>query len=96
MECFGSTVQSEVLEQLRSDAPYGPPTQRLSDSQLELFIDDMRQLSTGRDRISLLRELLLPSGQLLLSKYNKTSRLWLPLLYLRRLFGGARELLFPP
>jgi hypothetical protein len=61
---------------------------RLAHSNLWLLIADWKELPTAVDRCALLRELCFPSPQLLLRRYHKTNQMWLPVLYLRQIFGG--------
>jgi hypothetical protein len=87
-ECFGTAVPEEIMRILAS--PEVPPTlrRRYAQSNLGLLIDDWRQLPDARARRALLGELFLPSSESLLHKYGKQNLGWVPLLWLRQVFGG--------
>lgn len=61
---------------------------RYATSHLALLVDDLRQLPGMRPKSRLVAELLFPSGDALLDRYQKQHRAWLPLLYCRQVIGG--------
>jgi hypothetical protein len=89
--CFAFSVPGSVLGLLYTPGPTQLQSGRLTESHLGLLLQDWKELSSIRDRLELLKELFLPPGQYLLHKYGKTNRLWLPLLYLRQIFGGLYD-----
>jgi hypothetical protein len=86
-DCFYCRLPIDVLGLLRSPACAKSRVRQLAESPVGLLLDDWRRLNGAQGRIGLMQELFLPSGQFLLDKYDKTNKLWLPVLYLRRLFG---------
>jgi hypothetical protein len=59
--------------------------------QLQDALDDLRALSSWREKRRLLREHLWPPAPYLLAHYGTTHRVWLPWLYVHRLMtGGTR------
>jgi hypothetical protein len=89
--CLGTVLPTDAMKQLSS--PEMPPTlsRRYEHSNLALLIDDWKRLPDSPARRELLRELFLPNGESLLRKYHKEERWWLPLLYLRHVFGGLTQ-----
>ncbi len=71
-------------------APTGgrEPSRRLLDGGfLNSLVSDLAALPSWTEKITLLTEHLFPPSNYMLFKYEKQSRLWLPLLYIRRLAG---------
>ena len=64
---------------------------RYRESFLALLLDDLRYLPDAKSRMGLVREVLLPSPQSLLTQYGKVNRLWLPWLYLRQWVVGLSK-----
>jgi Uncharacterised nucleotidyltransferase len=62
--------------------------------RLDLLILDLKQLR-GWSKIQLLGEHLFPSADYMLKRYKSSSRLLLPLFYLRRIMSGAWKMLRP-
>jgi len=90
--CFATGLPVGAMELLATPVEPGDSfDQRLTDSQLGLIIDDLRDLPDIRSRLELLREYLAPSGAYLLERYNKQNPLWVPWLYLRYLLGGFAQ-----
>ena len=86
--CFKTDVSPGVKRQLESpDRPQSFP-RRYSESHLSLLIDDLKALPDWNSRLALLGELFLPSPDFLMMRYGRVNRFWLPLLYLRQVFGG--------
>jgi hypothetical protein len=83
-KCFATEFPGELLPFLNMPQSI----RRLAHSNLWLLIADWKELPTAVDRCALLRELCFPSPQLLLRRYHKTNQMWLPVLYLRQIFGG--------
>lgn len=94
-ECFGNRLPDEVFGQLRTRESRQSTVQRLRETQLGLLFNDWCRLEGRADRIGLLKELFLTSGVDLLTRYQKKNRLWLPILYLRRLLGGVYDRFLP-
>lgn len=63
----------------------------LRNSYLGLVLDDLKNLKSWHARYGLLHELLFPSSEELLRKYDKESPLWLPWLYVRYLSSGLAQ-----
>jgi hypothetical protein len=76
----------ECLEARTRDVP-GP--WRRFVSRWVLMLRDFRELPTPGARVELFRELVSADGGQLLARYDKDSRWWLPVLYLRRIFEGV-------
>ena len=91
---FNTQVPDSVIDVLGSPVPPRSWSRRLHDSNIGLLIDDWRTLADGTSRLALLRELFFPSGAYLLRKYQKESKLWLPVLYFRQVLGGIFKRLF--
>jgi hypothetical protein len=87
-QCFGTAVPDGVKARLERARPPESWTYRLARSQPGLLIADWRELPGATARWGLVRELFVPSAPSLLARYRKESRLWLPVLYARRLLGG--------
>jgi hypothetical protein len=90
-ELFHTSVPGEVLEMLGSPESKRTLYRRFAESYFGLVVDDWRYLPNRHARLVLLQELLLPSTEALMQKYHKTSKYWLPYLYLRRVVGGFTE-----
>ena len=81
---FNSQISDDVWQQLNQ-----PETiMHFDHSNLALLINDWSRLPTTSMKRALLGELFLPSADSLMDKYNKKSRIWLPMLYMRQVFGG--------
>jgi hypothetical protein len=87
--CFSTPVPDRVIKILQSPELRSPFLVRIARSHLGLLINDWRILADRRSRLGLLRELFWPSSSYLLRKYDKNSKLWLPVLYVRQILGGA-------
>lgn len=87
-ECFGVAIPEGIAARLGHPGPPEVWMRKLSRSQLGLLCADWRELPDSAARIGLARELFCPPNRELLDRYQKTSRLWLPVLYARRLLGG--------
>ncbi len=87
-ECFQTTLNRQAMELLSASSGITDDAKHKNSSYLSLMLDDLKYLTSWRDRFGLLRELLLPSAGELLRKYQKRSALWLPWLYVRYLVGG--------
>ncbi|MFC1688475.1 nucleotidyltransferase family protein [Pseudomonadota bacterium] len=91
VKCLLTAVPDSVIEVLKTPELPRSRSVRIARSSLGLLIDDWRNLVDRRSRLGLLRELVWPSSSYLLQKYHKNSKLWLPVLYLRQVLGGAFE-----
>jgi hypothetical protein len=89
--CLGTVLPDDVMDKLASPETPRTLSHRYAESNLGLLIDDWKNLSDSQARRALVRELFLPTGDSLLDKYGKHERWWLPLLYLRQVFGGLAE-----
>jgi hypothetical protein len=87
--CFLTGVQEPMLAVFKTPENRLSIHRKLSESQLGLLQDDWKELAEGRARIELLKELFVPSGQFLLYKYRKSSKWWLPVLYVRQITKGV-------
>jgi hypothetical protein len=90
-DCFHTQVPPDLMERLGVPEDRRPRGGSLAQSHLGLLLHDWRQLPDAQSRLGLLQELFLPSGEQLLRKYRKISRLWLPVLYLRQIVGGIYD-----
>ena len=90
-ECFGTDLPSDIMVKLAAPEKPRSIACRYARSYLALFIDDWKQLPDSQARRTLVRELFLPSGESLMHKYGKEDRRWLPLLWLRQVFGGLAQ-----
>ncbi|HLF32484.1 MAG TPA: nucleotidyltransferase family protein [Xanthomonadales bacterium] len=90
-ELFHTHVPSEVLELLDSPEPKQTWSRRFAESNLGLLVDDWKKLPNRQARLGLLQELFMPSTEALMNKYHKTSKAWLPFLYLRQIVGGFKQ-----
>jgi hypothetical protein len=95
--CFGTALPQDVIEaQLAhvGDAPeeatarFAQPDLR----RLDLLRSDLASLDRRR-RLQLLKELLFPSGEYMLQRYNLSIRALLPALYLHRAASGVVKFL---
>jgi len=90
-ECFGTVLPDDVTDNLASPETPRTLSCRYAESNLGLLIDDWKNLPDSQTRRALIRELFLPTGDSLLDKYGKQERWWLPLLYLRQVFGSLAQ-----
>lgn len=86
---FATEIPVGLIEKLQVRDPVSSLSKRYSESNLALLIDDMRRLRSLGSRWELIRELVFADPVLLLSKYGKKSKVWLPLLYLRQICVGV-------
>jgi hypothetical protein len=90
-DCFHTPIPRDFIERMRMLEDRRPRLGLLAQSQLCLLVHDWRELPDRQARLGLLQELFLPSGEHLLRKYRKNSKLWLPVLYLRQIVGGIYD-----
>jgi len=88
-QCFLTPVPDQVIEMLQAPNPPRSRSVRIAQSNLGLLIDDWKSLADRRSRLGLLKELFWPSSSFLLHKYHKTSKLWLPALYVRQVVSST-------
>lgn len=88
-KCFLTPVPDRVIEILQAPRPPRSRSVRIAQSNLGLLIDDWKSLADRRSRLGLLKELFWPSSSFLLHKYDKTSKLWLPALYVRQVLSST-------
>lgn len=84
---LGTTIPEAVFARLWSETPL-PVSSRFSRSYLGLTLADLVELPGAGQKWQLLRELLFPGQEWLREKYPDARPTWVPLLYLRYLFGG--------
>ncbi len=99
LECLLRSTEwfrTRVPSRLRNDARFAEAAPREATAaylrvrpKAREVLDDLRALSTWRERLSLLREHLLPPADYMTGVYAPQSRLPLPLLYTARLLRGA-------
>ncbi len=89
---FHTALPSEVVRVL-SEVPTEPSISFLTPGRLRTMLRDIRSLSSGRDRLRLVKEHLLPPAEYMLRKYAVSSRAWLPALYVHRGTLGLWRLL---
>jgi hypothetical protein len=87
-QCFGTVVPESVKARLESPRPPASWARKLARSQPGLLIADWCELPGAAARSRLAKELFFPSARTLLARYGKYNRLWLPVLYVRRLLDG--------
>jgi len=90
-EFFGTDVPDGIMELLATDGKPATLARRVALSNLGLLVDDWKTLGNYKARLDLMRELFLPSAGSLMSKYGKDDPRWLPLLWLRQVFGGLTK-----
>jgi hypothetical protein len=90
-DCFATSVPENLLELLSAPSPARSIGRAFDESYLGLIIDDLRSLPGVKSRLGMILELLMPSANDLLLKYNKQNVLWVPVLFLRYLFGGLTK-----
>ena len=80
---FPGTIRSALVEAGHKDRS----RRLLKGGFINALISDLGALPGWQDKAGLVKEHLLPPAEYLLARYEKQSRLWLPLLYIRRLIG---------
>jgi hypothetical protein len=96
-QAFGTGIPQSVLAGLnaQADGPDGeePTAAYLSRDrrQVDNFLSDVRALPGWSERIRLIREHLFPSAAYMRGVYAPASRAPLPMLYVRRVWRGARR-----
>jgi len=90
-EYFGTVLSTEVMDRLGESEMPRTLIRRYSESSLGLLVDDWINLPGSKPRHALLSELFLPSVDSLMDRYGKNNRSWLPLLWLRQVFGGLAQ-----
>jgi hypothetical protein len=91
---FESEGAQALLAQLPRAAPDGTPASRYlrADARkIDLLVADLQSLPNWRGRLQLVREHLFPPAAFMRATYPGSSPLLLPLLYVRRIAGGARR-----
>ena len=73
---FGTVIPGQVRKKLSAPARADSIGRRFSDSPLALILADIRELPGWKCKIELVREYLLPPGDYLLNRYNKTRWYW--------------------
>jgi hypothetical protein len=94
--CFATRIPEEVHLALTSKGPVEPSAALLRTGRLRHLLTEIRSLPRWKDRLTLLREHLIPSEDYMLEKYSVSSRAWLPILYLKRGIHGAWKRLQSP
>jgi hypothetical protein len=94
-DTFNTGVSGEFLRKMTSLSESDPQATTYRSSQLGLLIDDLLRLPGLRAKWDLMAELFFPPAEQLMTRYRKSNKLWLPLLYFRYVFGrtGNRLLL---
>ena len=90
-ERFASVISAEAQQILAAAQDNGQGLGDARDSFFDLIMDDLARLPSLGTKARLVRELVFPSWNSLMSKYQKKNALWLPLLYLRYLTGGISD-----
>lgn len=80
---FPETIRSALVEAGHKDSS----RRLLKGGFINALISELGALPGWQDKAGLVKEHLLPPAEYLLARYEKQSRLWLPLLYIRRLIG---------
>lgn len=88
VDVFNTVVPGAVISELSVPPPHDSPIQKVRMSQLGLILDDLHELPDLSSRVEMMGEYLFPSGKYLLSRYGKSSPLWLPVLYCRYVVGS--------
>ena len=88
---FNTGLSLEAVALLSDNSYSVTGSASLKNSYLGLVLDDLRNLKSWHARYGLIHELLFPSSDELLRKYNKESSLWLPWLYTRYLSTGLLQ-----
>jgi hypothetical protein len=87
-QCFGTTIPVGAIAGLAKEHP-AKKGGRYDRSNLALIVDDLKSLPGAQSKAGLLGELFFPDSDALMRKFKKTSKVWLPVLYLRQLLGGV-------
>jgi hypothetical protein len=87
-QCFGTTIPARAIAGLAME-PVAKKGGRYARSNLALIVDDLKSLPGAPSKVGLLGELFFPDSDALMRKFKKTSKVWLPVLYLRQLLGGV-------
>lgn len=88
---FDAKLSHEAMTLLSDNSYSVTGATSLKNSYLGLVLDDLKKLKSWRARYGLIHELLLPSSDELLRKYNKESSLWVPWLYIWYLSNGLLQ-----
>lgn len=88
-QCFNTEICHELLTALARPGPFEPSAAHLLTGSARHLMTELRSLPRWRDRATLLREHLFPSGDYIREKYAATGPLWLPVLYLKRVAHGT-------
>ncbi|MDH3316859.1 MAG: nucleotidyltransferase family protein [Gammaproteobacteria bacterium] len=89
---FGTTLPKSLMESLSEIGAAEPSARCLVPDRLRHLLTELDSLSDWHARVRYLKELAFPRSVYLLQKYEVSSRLWLPLLYLHRGLRGLWEL----
>ena len=89
---FATPLPSDIVARLEEQPAPELSAKYLAADRRTVFRIDLEALPTWKDRIALVRELLLPPADYVLEKYGARSRWLLPWWYLRRAVEGARKL----
>ena len=90
---FGTSLQGDVLNTLAASGPPELSAQYLDLGRMHCLVKDIQSLPNWRDRLRLSKEHAFPPVDYMLEKYQVSSRVWLPALYLYRSIWGAWKLL---
>jgi len=90
-EFFGTPVPDGVLMSLQSQHSRPVFKQRYRDSYLGLLVNDLLELPGWNGRKRLLKELIAPPSEVLMTRYGKQNRCWLPWLYFRQFLDGFTQ-----
>lgn len=90
-ECFGTPIPAPVREVLEAPGPVEASARYFSGGPLRQMFGDFLALERWRDRLAWLREIAFPPEEYMRRKYPDSPRGWLPLLYLRRGWGGFAQ-----
>lgn len=88
---FQTIIPDNVIQVLSAPTKTNSLRQRFSKSQLALILDDLIKIPGLVNKLDLIREFLFPPGEYLLSRYEKSGRWWIPILYFRYVILGLFE-----
>jgi len=92
-ECFGTPVAQRAVEILEAPGPIEPSDRYFSGGRGRQMLGDFLAFDSWRDRGRWLAEHAFPPESYMRGKYPAATRTPLPILYVRRLFGGVRAVI---
>lgn len=92
-KCLGTPIPPAALEVLGSPGPAERSARYLAGRRANQMLGDFVSMEDWTTRLKWLKELGFPDERYMLHKYPQARIRWLPVLYVRRAFEGARKVL---